>query len=315
MNKLATSMLAATALFAGGTATANEMYIDLGSNAYEVSPPNPVDADGTTGVFTEFSFNQILATSIYNVGEAGETGGTVITDVFGSFYDTNVASLLTANTIPTSGTAMDGVTTVTLVNPIAAVGSATSAQTDLDALSPLVPPFGSDSEGFALSWDLRAEYTFNGILTLAGPVYTGGTLNIYFNDFGVAGDVLAISANLTGSDISLANLFLDFDITFALEDWLYVKAGGAFVDANDVLDAGGTPTLRLNTNVNPPIPVPSQLLVVNGVLADGVTPATNAIRQALLNGGITAVVPAPATIAILGLGLLGLGASARRRKS
>jgi hypothetical protein len=277
------------------------MYIDLASFGGNSSDANrfigAADANTQTGIFSEFGFNQILATSIYDFSDFS---------VFGSFYDTNVPSSLAFANVPASGTALDGATTVDLVTPDCANG-----QCDIDGLSPLVPPLGTDNEGFLQTWDLQVEFTFFGTLTAGGPVYTSGTIDVFFNDLFLGdGDQsgLALTASLTGSTLQAANLDLFFDITFAAEDFLFIDTGSGFVDANDVIDGGSFPRLALDTNVNPPIPTTDQLLLV---VDDGGNP--NVIRQATLDGSVTASVPEPTSLALLGAALLGAGATSRRR--
>lgn len=294
--KLVKTILAASVLTLSTGAMANDMYLDLtnlGGNLHDSSRfIGTADANSTTATFNEFGFSQILATSLYDM-----TDGTPL----GSFYDTNIPAELTAAGIPASGTALDGTTFVSLVMPNTppALG-----QTDIDALSPLVPPLGSDNEGFLQTWALEVEYHFDGTLSPAGPSYTGGTFDIYFDSLiDDTYDGLVISGVLTGSTLNAANLDLFFDITYALDDFLYIDSGSSFLDAADVIANGYVPTMVLDTNVNPPVPTADQLLLVG----------TNAVRQTTLDGSITAQVPVPGTLALLGLGLL--GASVRRRRS
>ena len=292
--KLVKTILAASVLTLSTGAMANDMYLDLtnlGGNLHDSSRSiGAADANSTTATFNEFGFSQILATSLYDM-----TDGTPL----GSFYDTNIPAELTAAGIPASGTALDGITTVSLVMPDCPLG-----QCDIDALSPLVPPLATDNEGFIQTWDLQVAYHFDGTLDAAGPTYTGGTFDIYFNSLiDDTYDGLVISGVLTGSTLNAANLDLFFDITYALDDFLYIDSGSSFLDAADVIANGYTPTLVLDTNVNPPVPTTDQLLLVG----------TNAVRQTTLDGSITAQVPVPGTLALLGLGLL--GASVRRRRS
>ena len=287
----------AASVFLSGTAAANTMYLDLGANSYDagrfVGAP---DANTQTGTFTEFGFSQLLATSIYDLSDGS---------VAGSFYDTNIASELAYNNVPAAGTAMDGSTPVSLVAPDCANG-----QCDIDALSPLVPPLGTDNEGFLQTWDLQVEYHFDGTLGGSGPVYTGGTFDVYFNDFADINDRLVLTGTLTGSELQAANLNLFFDITFAEDNFLWVMDdSGSFVDANDGTISGNYATMVLDTNVNPPIPTSDQLLLV---VDDGGNP--NAIRQTTLDGSVTANIPEPSSLALLGLGLLGFGV-ARRKKA
>lgn len=276
-----------------GSALASDMYINLTNNTYDslrsISQGGviPYDANTRTANFREFGYNQILATSVYDVSDGS---------VFGSFYDTNIPGELTAAGVPTSGLALDGVTTVNLVVPDCPAG-----QCDIDGLSPLVPPLSTDNEGFLQTWDLQVLYHFDGTLTAGGPVYTGGTYTVYFNDLTAANnDYIALIGTLTGSNIQAANLDLFFDVTYAAPGWLWVDDGtGVFRDAS----LGGV-RLALDTNVNPPIPTADQLLVVG----------TNAIRQTTLDGSITAVVPEPGSLALVGLSLAAVGFVGRRRK-
>ncbi len=294
MNTFTKSAIAVAAFAFSSVASAAPMKLDLsafGGNQHDAARfIGAADANSITGMFTEFGFSQMFATSIYDLTDGS---------LFGAFYDTNIDAELTAAGVPTSGTAMDGVTNVSLVKPNCAGG-----QCDIDALSPLVPPLGSDNEGFLQTWDLQVEYHFDGVLTAGGPVYTGGHFNVYFNSLiDDTKDGLAFTGALTGSNLQAANLDLFFNITYAAAGFLNIWNGIEYVDAAASIANGYVPTLALDTNVNPPIPAANQLLVVG----------TNAIRQTTLDGSVTAKIPEPSSIAMLGLGLLGLGFAARRK--
>lgn len=285
--KTSTKMLiAATGLALSGAASAANMYMGLTSNSYDVGGGSFTDANLTTGIFDEFGFNKLLATSVYDM-----TDGTVM----GSFYDTNIPGELTAAGLPASGTSMDGTKTVNLVLPDCGIGLC-----DIDTLSPLVPPMNSDNEGFLNTWDLQVLYHFDGNLSASGPSFTGGFIELYFNDLNDdTKDRMVLKAKVTGSAINAANLDVFFDITYSETGFLWVQdADGNYHDASTRYT-----TLHLDTNVNPPVPQGDQLLLVG----------TNAIRQTTLDGSVTANIPEPATLALVGLGFLGMGGLSRRR--
>ncbi len=308
MKSLNKTLVAAAVVLACGTASANDMYLDLGTNSYDVDifPVRVSDPDTRTGTFTEFGFSQLLATSIYDPSLG--LGTTV--------YDTNVASILSSYGLPASGTALDGSSTVNLDLPDCPAG-----QCDIDALSPLVPPLASDNEGFLTTWDLQVEYYLEGILTTGGPDFTNGYIEIYFNELGNdsysgatrtaidmtgANEGMVLRAELKNTQLTLGNLNLFFDLTYAKDNFLYIDTGGGYTDAADLILAGNSPRLVLDTNVNPPFPSDDQLLPVTSGMGDFV------IRQTTLDGSIT--IPEPGTIAMLGMGLLGLGAAGIRRR-
>lgn len=299
-NKLALSIFAVTAMAVSSSALATDMYIDLGSNAYgSVLPLASNDADSTTDVFTEFGFSQLLATSVYDASMGPIGIGT-------TFYDTNKTSdFVNLGITPTlSGTALDGITTVNLTQPSA-------GQVDVDNLSPL--PANSDVEGFGFTWKLTTEYFLDGIITAAGPQYTSGTFTITFESLlavPLGPDFVALEGTLTGSSIAGPNLDLMFDITSAADDFLFVKApGSGFVDVHDILANGGQPSIKLDTNVNPPFPQSDQLLAITDANGNDV-----AVRQTTLDGTFVVDVPEPSSIAIFGAGLLALAGLRRKAK-
>lgn len=300
-NKFALSIFAVTAMVATASVSATDMYIDLGSNVYDdtvVLPSSAVitgaafDADTTTSNFTEFGFSQLLATSVYDLTMGPIGVGT-------TFYDTNkTANFVALGINPTnSGLALDGITNVTLTQP-------TPGQVDVDNLSPLTDT--DDVEGFGNTWKLTTEYFLNGIISPSGPQYTSGTFTISFESLISPTTFVALEGSLTSSGISGPNLDLFFDITSAADNFLFVKApGSGFVDVHDILANGGQPTLKLDTNVNPPFPQDDQLLAVN---------ASSAVRQTTLDGTFLVDVPEPSSIAIFGAGLLALAGLRRKAK-
>jgi hypothetical protein len=297
----------------------------------------PVDANSVTGNIQSLGVSDLLATSVYNVVET-IAGGDPVDDpalcngscvntpgpnfpfeIFGGFTDTN--NVTTLSYLPASGPAIDGITPVTIDAPINAP-PAGGANTQIQNLTPLIGG-ASDNEGWSDSWILDTDYTLNGILLPAGPKYTSGTIDFYFQELinldGVLGltRTLALTLTLTGSDIAAANLDLFFDLTYALPGFLLVNPSGdgvTWVDASTLLGPPTKVVAKLDTNVNPPIPTVNQLLAID---TDGSGSVDAYVRQTDLNATIIfgQPIPTPGTLFLLGSGLLGLAARRRRHYS
>jgi hypothetical protein len=329
MNKLNKLLCAVALASVGSVANAGYFQLNVGNNGYDVDAPTCLeafgdagycadpanaavianviafgtdtygtgDADAQTGSFSEFGFNQLLGTSIYDFSNGS---------IFGDFYDTNIVSELNAAGVTdgVSGLALDGLANVTLNHP-------DSGQTNLDTLSPLAPSLDTvDGEGFMTTWGLDTQFHMEGTLTAGGPSYTGGFFNVYFRDANDAGnDFLGFSGEIVGSSLQAANLDISINLTYAAQGFLYSgqSENGSFKDVYDIIDADGGYAMVIDTNVNPPVPTLDSLLLVTGDQQQ-----VSAVRQSTLDGSVNAV-SEPSAIALLGFGLLAFGASRRRK--
>ena len=161
------------------------------------------------------------------------------------------------------------------------------------------------TEGLGFSYDLDFAYSdlvgtvaFNdgagGILAS----YTSGTISIFLN--GNPADEI-LSLGVTGSAGTVGNLLIFADV-------LSVDAGiFKFIGVDDWFLSPVTINARIDFNLDPVIPVSIGL--------DESGKKEKFQRTATLNGSASFAVPEPGILALLGFGLVGIGAVRRMKKS
>jgi len=288
MKKLISTLIALS--IAGsfaGSASADEFYIDIGSD--QGGNANTANGATTTGWLEQLSF-------LYD-------STSVITD--GGIGGDNVLSV--GDTILSAG----GVNNANFVDP-------NDVSTNLfNGFEPAQTPFGGPSNngfgsGTGNEWGLTFGFpdlagTWNG----SGFNYTSGTISMYYYDNTMANlagfirlfDLQVSSGGDTGNATVLNGQLVNFNALSSVNG----------VDAADVFnfalgsfgDLSGPPnnqTVRFNASQD-------TQAIGNLQFANG-----QASLDGSHNGSLNFSVPEPASIAILGLGLLGF-AGAKRRKA
>jgi hypothetical protein len=283
----------------------------------DVGTDKNADGNSVTSAFYQLGYTGTVATSIYEAGLA--IGSTVI--------DTNISSILQSYGVAAGANLYTSASGV--LNSVGLNGTTEITGKDISTLNPLGSPengtaaFDTESLNATDGWRLTYDYYLEGKLGAAGATFDTGYFNLYYDDLATAADEneQVLRVNVTGSALQLLNLdvygLVSFDwnsdnvndctTAFCQNFWNFQT--GSPSDWYSLVGTGVELTMALDTNVDPPFPTLASL----GVTTDGQNGYW--VRQTTLDGSVQFSVPEPGTLALLGLGLMGLGFSARRKRA
>ena len=174
-----------------------------------------------------------------------------------------------------------------------------------------------EQAGYGSTWGLYFAYTINGtVISATGSQilanYTSGTIDIYYDDFSgrasgnaardITTDPKVMSINITGSGGAIANFILLGEVASVNSGLFFFENGPQ--DFNTLVGAGVTISMRVDTNLD------------TNEVPSGPAGSRTLTRQSTLDGSASfTAVPEPSALALLGIGLVGLGAIRRSKKA